>query len=636
MPKYVKKKGNLLSNKYFNIRSQYKMKQQLIDFILAKVISYATKKNKPISNLISLKLKITNGINLLPQRQQSELSAKLLTNKILERLLNRRKKNLSHLHKLCESILLFESNVNTDGFLVSKFLSYYLIASGSKSEDIPKNISSEQDEKISYQDLMAQNDLEQEFETHRYFTPRPGYGYGYGAKFQERLGITEKEAWLVELVHLKSTTFTEIDHFTDETVLLMVYLFHSLEDFFEKNNKSLLNKLDTLDARANEMSYDFYTDEFSQYTKPVTKIILNGIYRIAENYIRKQYDYPRQRNTKPNYQQIQKYLNINAQRIFDHALDNYRSSIKSFPLDAQIALNKIAPTRWKKEMKTIRESKKQIEPKELIEKIDTLIERNQKNENLPYLYFEGAKLLVDVNKISALKYYIHHRHLAVGNQSQKQKSLPVTYSKKIFSDHPLARDKFQQLLKELSDNNDLATAIKAVEMIFKKERKKIILDSNKIKNINDTHQNTVERLSAILDTESEEVENTTQPLDTERQPEKKAQSEIQDNILDSVFGNDESSLDDLFPDSENLDTVIPLSYIQLDLIRLFEVNNYAISEQQLTTFASDNNQLKNSLLNSINELFFDLYEDNLITQQESTYKIEETYRAIVKNTIKQQ
>jgi predicted ATP-binding protein involved in virulence len=74
-----------------------------------------------------------------------------------------------------------------------------------------------------------------------------------------------------------------------------------------------------------------------------------------------------------------------------------------------------------------------------------------------------------------------------------------------------------------------------------------------------------------------------------------------------------------------------LSEIQVETLNLFSKRGFTLSINEFDIFVKSRGVFKNSLLDSINEIYFDLLDDVLIEEDEEAITLTETYYSKIIN-----
>lgn len=184
------------------------------------------------------------------------------------------------------------------------------------------------------------------------------------------------------------------------------------------------------------------------------------------------------------------------------------------------------------------------------------------------------------------------------------KYIPKTLQKLLFTNQNQL-DEFEKIKNRFLLDLNIENAISSVPSIYKVQRKKINLDKSILDEIHKQHSNTVELLNEYLKDEESSENEVNNPI-----------KEAADQVA-----NDVQVKTQIIVESNDLD----LSSVQYKLIELFTSNDFIISVDELNKFAINNSIFRSSLIDSINEKYYDLLDDTLIEQSDEAFSINPDY-----------
>jgi len=163
-------------------------------------------------------------------------------------------------------------------------------------------------------------------------------------------------------------------------------------------------------------------------------------------------------------------------------------------------------------------------------------------------------------------------------------------------------------VNDLLKDQSLENAVTAVSQLYAVKRKRIKLDRNSIEDVRQQHAGTVELLNEYLQEEEEEnaVEFKKEIPETE---------EIEIHINPVQREKSKS----LFLEE------IQFKPIHFSVLELFSKSNLSIALYDFELFARANGVFRNQLIESINEVCYDVLDDVLIEEDEDFYTIEASY-----------
>ncbi len=572
-----------------------KLISELVDQILGKLVSYATMADMSTGNIVLLEEQLKEGIQQLSLEQQLKLTSRFISKNIIFSFIKTNNRRDKRIDELCHNILLFNTKDSIDAFLVSKFLVSFLL----KEEKEESPIEAIKEEKIvANHDYNSSHTHQQEYinyhEDHR-----------FGNQNKARLKLSEKEVTLLNKIWVRSTVFTEMQQAADESANLFLHFVKKMEELFEGQGKDFLKTLKKLDKKQRRKMHDEYY--YNSWYTPVTTSVFEGLFKIAENAIRSNYRHTRKRDEEYVYEHFERDLGFNPKEYLMEVINAYQPNIEKPNAETLLKLNELNRARWKEDFKNIKEAAKELDQKEITQGIYRLFDENTNNASRAAIYFEATKVFINFDRLETLKCYLQYYALKKQDKKGNIKELPKSIAKKLFAKREYG-ERFVKIIARLSLDNRLDIALEEVATIFRVERKKIEIDDLEINKINETHKETVEQLNVILADGEEVVEP------------------VVSNQIKPPSISEEKSLEDIFGSSEGYDDhTIDFDPTQRALLHLFKEQNMTLTNVELTDFAKEKRKLKGQLINIINDLFYEEYEEVLIEDTEEGYEINEDY-----------
>ncbi len=296
-------------------------------------------------------------------------------------------------------------------------------------------------------------------------------------------------------------------------------------------------------------------------------------------------------------------------------LENLKSSIKDPDLSTEIELNRMNTTRWKSKFDVLKSSVNQDNIIEFGEEIHTLFEQNRLNPSAENIYYEACKIAYTIDKNEAIKLYLHYLYADLQSDKIDDKQLTKTIHKALFkNDHH--EQAFNDIVQQLKEDRNLATAIEKVDSIYAPIRRKIELNIEAIKTVQEQDKNTVELLNNYLQDEEEVIKDV--PVVNS--------SEVESSKTEAESTEIESDPDNLFVDE------IDLSLDQRELIGLFAANSFELTQENLANFCKTRGLRSGPMINDINEICYEILDDTLIEERDEEYldMNEDYYKMIIK------
>ena len=223
-----------------------------------------------------------------------------------------------------------------------------------------------------------------------------------------------------------------------------------------------------------------------------------------------------------------------------------------------------------------------------MERFAAFLKKYKMNKHMKDIYFKTAKEFASINKREAMIAYLKYYQLSFREES-KPEPIPDRVKKTIFKNE-IEHEAFMEVIEILRRDNDMVAALTKIDDRY---RKKIELNGDRIAGIKSRHAVTVDKLGEMLDDNEEE-----------RLEEKKR---IETKVINTA-----SSID--------------WDPMQRELLSLIVQQNYSLFRHEMEEFARSKNVFESQLVNGINELFFDVYDDTLILEEEETFTINPEYR----------
>lgn len=439
-----------------------------------------------------------------------------------------------------------------------------------------------------------------------YQTNYPEYDpdqYSLGKKYKKKLNLAPQEVkWLNKFWNY-SNVFNAIEGCEVEIIKLYLLTIKLLKKRLKKENSSLdqeIEPLKTMTAEFQKSHPNYWQGYDEVYTgESAESEVYNYIYKKAESVIREQW------NHKRKISAVFSSGNKEIKELFDRRLGNLVEEIvmRLIPTigvpdeTTEIALNEATTTRWKTQFQELTGSYQATKHPELVAALHKLGKLNSKNPSVERIYYEASKFMTPLDKVEALKFYLHYIWEDLNSVVVDRKELNKTIQKKLFA-HEGQLSTFQEIIDELVSSRNLTAALKAVDGIYKTRRKNITLDTEAIRRVVEQHNGTVDKLNEYLQDE-EEVYELQVNRPTEPSP-----------VVET---------------GHVLTSVVPLSKIQLECLRLFDNESHSADLADIESFAKSESVFKNQLIDGINESCYEVLDDVLIEETEDGYEINPDY-----------
>ncbi|GAA4443335.1 hypothetical protein GCM10023188_43920 [Pontibacter saemangeumensis] len=450
-----------------------------------------------------------------------------------------------------------------------------------------------------------------------YNSYQSNYGSEYwklGSKYKTKLALTEEETVLLNKLWDPGNNFCGVEFCLLEVSKLYLAIIKKLGDRCAVEGSSLQNEFKAVsDVVARKyFKYRSNSNNYKYSIESTSNELYGTIFKHCENAVREYYGHKRKVSTETVYHTIPEVAVVFEEKLttrINAIIPELLSSI-SLPDEAtENELNAQNTTRWKTRFEEIAGSSKGSDGKQFIKDIRQLGELNKKNPSLENIYFEASKFIAKTDGEAALVLYIHYLYYDLQSVAFNNKQFTKTVQKSLFKTEEQLND-FKAIINELIRERDLEKAVQAVSSLYAPKRKKIQINRDAIKEVQQQHAGTVELLNEYLQEDDEPV----QP-DAKNGPADTIEEEISfESLIPRAKGSDGFFLDS-----------IALSGVQCDLLRLFADNNFTIAQKEVEVFSKVNKQMRNQLIDSINETCYEQLDDVLIEEEGEYYMIYENY-----------
>lgn len=422
-----------------------------------------------------------------------------------------------------------------------------------------------------------------------------GYGnnYGYVPDVVKRLKLSGDDKKFVERLWGRNTNFLAIEQCKNETTKLYLVAINSLREYASSTNCSESTKAYAQKLFTERPPSFFDSNFYSQGTQS----FVNDIYKLCENAMRKKYRHNRKLDAEY-------YLKGLSTQVDRPTIDFIQKKIIEYSPEQPTAetkrsLSLLTPSAWKEEFRLIRqELKKDGYTEEIAKNISELIDTNEYNYQFPELCLEMSKVLSEYNKEESLLCYMLYKGYMLG-KGKNVDDLPEVVKRTIFKGDVEKYNEFLSLPLDIS----LAELRAKIKDIFKIKRKEIVINQKIVEEKRQLDGQVVTEINKIL-SEDEEIQS----------------------------GTAAGSLDDIFSTPTNQQEEVQFSELHKAFLQQFIAANYVLPREHIDEFSQKNKTFPSMLINEINEMFYEIYEDSLIVEDGNMYTITEAYRPTIQIT----
>lgn len=425
-----------------------------------------------------------------------------------------------------------------------------------------------------------------------------------GEKYKTKLSLNNEDVESLNKIWSTSNNFSEIEFCNIEIVKLYLSVINHLKAIYVSNGSSIENEFSSLSDVVARKQYRYRngSQNYKYALETLNSDFYANIFKRCENTVREYYGHKRKLNTNLNYTNIEVISEYESKiRIhLDSLLQVLKSEIAKPDEVTEIELNSQTTGRWKIKYDEITLNYKN-NPNEFLDAIIKLGTLNKKNPSVENLFYEASKFMAKHDSTSSLKLYIYYLYNDLKSAIFDNKQLTKTIQKSLFKTNDQLHD-FEQIVSELIKDKNLDKALNAVPKIYEVKRKKIYLDRTTIKDVQQQHAGTVELLNEYLRDEFEDENNSIQSQEINSE-------EIKIEIIQKKEESHHSAfLIDL-----------PLNPIHISVLELFSKNNFSILQSEIEEFAKSKGVFKNLIIETINEICYEILDDVLIEEDDDDY-----------------
>lgn len=431
-----------------------------------------------------------------------------------------------------------------------------------------------------------------------------------GSKYKTKLNLNDEEEALLNKLWYPSNVFCNIEYCYLEILKLFIATIAELTNKYNQEGTSLDEQFSIVaDVIAKKhFNYRFGSLNYKYCIESTTKEIYSHIFKHCENCVREQYGHKRKINTNSYYSTTEVNLALESKIIskVSEILPILISKIKPPDELTEIELYTLNTNRWKLKFDEITTNYKD-DPKQFIDDIMSLANLNKKNPSVEIIFFEASKFISKSNQEAALTLYIHYLYHDLKSVVFDNRQFTKTIQKSLFKTNEQLHE-FEIIVSELINDKNLEKALLGISKIYAVKRKKIKLDSESIKEVQEQHSETVELLNEYLNDEYEDEHSAikTQEINTE---------EVKIEITQKT---------DEVQNSNYLNSIL-FNQLHIAVLEKFAKNNFSIPQSEFESFAKSNGVFTNQLIESINEVCYETLDDVLIEEEDDYYIISPNY-----------
>ncbi|MFM2016889.1 MAG: hypothetical protein RL007_545 [Bacteroidota bacterium] len=424
--------------------------------------------------------------------------------------------------------------------------------------------------------------------------------WGLGTRYKSKLNLTEDQAKRLNKLIDTSNNFNSIEYVAHNLIRSFFASVEMLEKHFISCGTTFEAEVNQIAALEISKHYKFrkgsanYKELMSRFPSTIDQVI----YKTGENIFREHFFIGR-KTEMTWYVKSSEALEIFHAKFGDtinRSVSEYLKTAEAPNDKTEIEFNQYSKARWKNKLEGIKLGN--LNHQKFYDEVCELGIQNAKNPAVENIFFESSKHIAKSDKITALKLYVHYVDHDLRSVTFDNKQLTKTIQKSLFQTTEQSVE-FERILMELIKDKDINKALTAVETIYQPKRRKISLDRNKIKEVQEQHSETVELLNEYLQDTDDGISATTfyEPV-----------SKPEIVHTSSLFRAD-----------------LQLNEMQVTTLVMLCKNGFSVSVSDLDQFAKSNGAFRGSLIDGINDKCYDALDDVLIEDNGDTYTINESY-----------
>lgn len=431
-----------------------------------------------------------------------------------------------------------------------------------------------------------------------------------GSKYKEKLSLTDEQVELLNKLWNQKNNFCNIEYCYIEILKIYVKVIAALQAKYVEDGTTLDQEFSIVaDVVARKhFRYRKGSNNYKYCLESTTNEFYSIIFKYCENLVRESYGHKRKINTDTYYTSAEAKMEF-ENRIITKViviLPTLVSDIATPDEATEIELNAQNTTRWRIKFEELSLNYKN-NPKQFVDDILSLGNLNKRNPSIENIFFEGSKFIAKSDNEAALILYIHYLYHDLKSATFDNKQLTKTIQKSLFKTNEQLHE-FEILVSELINDKNLEKTLQGVSKIYAIKRKKIQLNSTSIKEVQAQHLGTVELLNEYLKDEYEDENNSIKTHEISNEEVEIKITQKNETAKNSIY------LDD-----------VAFTQIHTNILEIFEKNNFSVPQIELEAFAKSKGVFKNQLIESINEICYEILDDVLIEDDEEYHTINPSY-----------
>lgn len=432
--------------------------------------------------------------------------------------------------------------------------------------------------------------------------------WGLGNRYKEKFKLNNEQVKILNDLIDTSNSFNSMEYCARAIIFSFFHVLEELNKHLKSGGTSLEDQVKSIGEIELLKHYKLKkgSNNYKTQLKEFVKTIHQAIYKTCENSLRDFLFVGRKTDLSYYIHSAEALQQFNAvfPGVAHDLLTKYFSSIEPTDDKTEAELNQYGKGRWKSKLEKVKDGCIGENANLFYDTVVKLGAQNAKNPSVENIFLEASKFVAKYDAAISLKLYIYYIYYDLLSTTFDNKQLTKTIQKSLFKTADQVKE-FQEIINDLIRDKQLDKALEKVSGIYKTKRKKIQIDTSKIKEVQEQHAETVDLLNEYLQDENEAVEQFSGTKETEL------------NINVEVANE---------PDQKSIfKAEVGLNVVQVNALTLFLKNGFVGSYDQLELFARENGVFRNSLIEGINENCYPVFDDILIEDEDGAYRVNESY-----------
>lgn len=421
------------------------------------------------------------------------------------------------------------------------------------------------------------------------------------------LSLNKDDASLLDDFYINQNNFVSIEFCSLEIIKLYISARKALTAAYKSQNLTQKDQFAiVLDLVARKQyNYRHNSQNYKYVLEHNNRAIFAYLFKYCENKIRELYHYKKLSLAQSFHEEVIISLTTNVASFIENDINDHLKNVKAPDQKTERLLNSQSITRWKLKLPLTLEYYNQVGRDAFLAEVKDVLDLNTENPSLETIYYEVAKFLAPLDKQLAFEYFLRYNNQNLTTKTLVLKSIPQNVLKKLFSIPDLYARYHNVTIAQLKREITLDKALEEIKDFFLPRRKKIILNNQAIKQVEQQHSGTVEVLNEYLKDEENTETLVKSPSPTPEETSNPTNS-IENNVASQTYN---------FNASQN----------EIALLGIFKEKNFILTSDEADIFCKGIGANKGALINNLNENCYDLIDDLLIETDETNYTINETY-----------